>query len=197
MLLPAPYWTSYPEIITLAGGVPGRAAHVRGRRLSRHGRTARSRVHAAHEGAALRVAEQPDRRGVPAGRGRGDRALGGRARHLGRHRRDLRAPHVRRSRVLVDAGSRARAHGPVRDPERRRQDVRDDGLARRLDDRAGRRDRGRDQPAVALHVERLERRAGGGAGGGERRPHGRVRDARGVRPPRSRRCTSCCRRSTA
>ena len=38
---------------------------------------------------------------------------------------------------------------------------------------ARRRDRGRDQPAVALHVERLERRAGGGARGGERRPRRR------------------------
>ena len=34
------------------------------------------------------------------------------------------------------------------------------GLARRLDDRPARRDRGGHQPAVALHVERLERRAG-------------------------------------
>ena len=33
-------------------------------------------AHAAHEGAAVRVAEQPDRRGLPARRGRGDRALG-------------------------------------------------------------------------------------------------------------------------
>ena len=71
-------------------------------------------VHAAHEGVAVRVAEQPDRRGVPARRGRGDRPVGARARHLGRHRRDLRAPHVRRSRVLVDARPRARARRPVR-----------------------------------------------------------------------------------
>ncbi len=136
VLLPAPYWTSYPEIITLAGGVPVVLPDVGGRRLPRHRRAARSRVHAAHQGAAVRLAEQPDRRGLPARGGRGDRSLGARARHLGRHRRDLRAPHLRRSRVLVDARPRARAHGPLRDPERRREDLRDDGLARRLDDRA-------------------------------------------------------------
>ena len=42
----------------------------------------------------------------------------------------------------------------LRHPQRRRQDLRDDRLARRLDDRPARRDHGRDQPAVALHVER-------------------------------------------
>ena len=51
-----------------------------------------------HQGAAVRLAVEPDRRGVPARRGRGDRPLGARARHLGRHRRDLRAPHLRRPR---------------------------------------------------------------------------------------------------
>ena len=46
---------------------------------------------------------EPDRRGVPAGRGRGHRPLGRRARHLGHHRRDLRAPHLRRQRVQLAA----------------------------------------------------------------------------------------------
>ncbi len=58
----------------------------------------------------------------------------------------------------------------LRDPERRRQDLRDDGLAGRLDDRPARRRRRRDEPPVALHVERLERRAGGRARGRQRRP---------------------------
>ena len=50
----------------------------------------------------------------PRGRDRGDRPLGRRARHLGRHRRDLRAPHLRRPRVPLDAGRRARAGRPLR-----------------------------------------------------------------------------------
>ena len=48
-------------------------------RLPGHRRPARSRAHRAHQGAAVRVAVEPDRRRVPAGRGRGDRPLGRRA----------------------------------------------------------------------------------------------------------------------
>ena len=132
VLLPAPYWTTYPESIDAVGRRPRRPPdHGRGR-VPGHGRPTRRRVHAAHQGAAVRVAEQPDRRGVPAGRGRGHRALGGRARRLGGHRRDLRTPHVRRPPVLVHADARSRSRRHVRRAERRRQDVRDDGLARRV-----------------------------------------------------------------
>ena len=99
--------------------------------------------------------------------------------------------------VLVDAGARARADEPVRDPQRRREDVRDDRLARRLDDRPARRHRGRDQPAVALDVERVERRAGRRARGGLRRPRRRRRDARRVRAPGQHDVRAARRRSTA
>ena len=116
-------------------------------------------AHHEHEGAAVRLAVEPDRRGVPAGRGRGDRRVGGRARHLGRHRRDLRAPDLRRAPVHVDADARPRARRDVRRAQRRREDLRDDGLARRLDDRAARRDRRGHEPAVAVDVERRERLA--------------------------------------
>ena len=99
-----------PRCIALGGRRAGRAADDRRPTASAsRSSSSKPRVHAAHEGVALRLAEQPDRRGVSARGGRGDRALGARARHLGRHRRDLRAPHLRRSRVLVDAGPRPRA----------------------------------------------------------------------------------------
>ena len=88
--------------------------------------------------------------------------------HLGRHRRDLRAPHLRRPRVLVDAGARARARRSVRRRERRRQDLRDDRLAGRLDDRPERRHEGRDQPAEPQHVERRRRLAARRGGRAER-----------------------------
>ena len=127
-------------------------------RLPGDGRPARGGADLEHQGAALRLAVEPDRRGVPAGGGRGDRPLGGRARHLGRHRRDLRAPHVRRPRVHVDARRRPRARRAVRRAERRRQDLRDDRVAGRLDDRSRGRDRRGHQPAVALDVERRQRR---------------------------------------
>ena len=78
VLLPAPYWTTYPEAITLAGGVPvvlptdeatGFRVTVEQLEAARH---------AAHEGAAVRVAVEPDRRGVPA-RARSRRSAGGRS----------------------------------------------------------------------------------------------------------------------
>ena len=108
VLLPAPYWTTYPEAIALAGGqeivLPTTAES--GFRVTvdqlEAARTSNTKV------AAVRLAVEPDRRGLPARRGRGDRPVGGRARHLGRHRRDLRAPHVRRPPLHVDARGRAR-----------------------------------------------------------------------------------------
>ena len=97
-LLPAPFWTTYPESIMLAGGVPV-SGRRRVHRLPGHRRAAGGGPHRAHQGAAVHLAVQPDRRGLPARAGRGDRPLGPRARHLGGHRRDLRAPGLRRRRV--------------------------------------------------------------------------------------------------
>ena len=168
VLLPAPYWTTYPESITLGGGVPVVVPTTVAAGLPGHDRSARSRAHAAHQGARVRVAVEPQWRGVPARRGRGDRAVGCREGHLGRHRRDLRAPHLRRPRVLVDAGARPRARRSVRRRERRRQDLRDDRLAGRLDDRPQRRREGRDQPAEPQHVERRRRLAARRGGRAER-----------------------------
>ena len=45
VLLPAPYWTTYPEAITLAGGVPVVVHDRAGRRLPALGRAARGRPH--------------------------------------------------------------------------------------------------------------------------------------------------------
>ena len=157
---------------------PGPGRHRRVERLPRHGRAARGGAHAAHEGAAVLLAVQPDRRGLPARAGRGDRPLGGRARHLGGHRRDLRAPRLWRGDVLVDAGRRPRARRHLRRRQRRREDLRDDRLARGLDDRAGRRHQGRDQPAVAPDVQRRQRVAARRARRGLRRPVGGRDDAR-------------------
>ena len=84
VLLPAPYWTTYPEAIQLAGGVPVEV--VRPTRTSGYLVTVEqleAARTAAHQGAAVLLAVEPDRRGLPARAGRGDRPLGGRARHLG------------------------------------------------------------------------------------------------------------------
>ena len=97
VLLLAPYWTTYPEAIKLAGGVPVVVRPTR-RPATWHGRAARGRPRPTRTKVLLFVlAVQPDRRGLPARRGdRGHRPLGGRARALGGHRRDLRAPRLRR-----------------------------------------------------------------------------------------------------
>ena len=181
VLLPAPYWTTYPEAIALPGGVPVAlpTTAASGFRVSR--RAARGGPHAADEGADVRLAVEPDRRGVPAGRGRGDRALGARARHLGRHRRDLRAPHLRRAPVHLDARAGPGARRHLRRAQRRRQDLRDDRLAGRLDDRPARRHRGGHQPAVAVDVQRRQRLAAGHARRGRGRPHRGGGDAPRVR----------------
>ena len=77
-----------------AGRDPDRRDH----RLPRLDRAARGGAHPAHQAAGVRLAVQPDRRGLLPRRGRGDRPLGRREGHLGRHRRDLRAPRLRRRR---------------------------------------------------------------------------------------------------
>ncbi len=139
----------------------GRPPHRRVHRLPGHRRAARSGPHACHQGAGVRLAVEPDRCGLPRGRGAGHRRVGRRARHLGRHRRDLRAPHLRRPHVPLDADAGARAGRHLRRAQRRGQDLRHDRLAGRLDDRSGRRDQGRHQPPVALHLQRGQRVASG------------------------------------
>ena len=96
VLVPAPYWTTYPEAITLAGGVPVVIDTTEETGFQVTIDQLEAAWTAAHQGAAVRQPRQPVRRGVPARAGGGDRALGGRARRVGDHRRDLRAPHVRR-----------------------------------------------------------------------------------------------------
>ena len=71
VIVPAPYWTTYPEAIALAGGVmrpvltDEQSGYLACRRRSRGG------PHQPQQGAAVRVPVQPDRGGLPAGAGRG------------------------------------------------------------------------------------------------------------------------------
>src|SRR5262249_56166218 len=101
------------------------------------------------------------------GGGRRDGAVGGRPRPVGDHRRNLRASGVRHRQVCLDAGRGAGTGRSVRGGQRGGKDLRDDRLAGGLDDRAGRRDQGGREPPVARHLQRLQRRAGGRARGGQ------------------------------
>ena len=76
VLLIAPYWTTYPEAIKLAGGVPVEVIDRRDERLPGHRRATRRRPHATHQGPAVRLAVQPDRRRLPARPGRARSASG-------------------------------------------------------------------------------------------------------------------------
>ena len=180
--MPAPYWTTYPESIQLAGGVAGRGARRRDPGLQGHRRAARGRAHRAHQGAAVRLAVQPDRRRLHRRRDPRDRPVGRGPRAVGAHRRDLRAPRLRRRRHRLDAGAVPVPRRQLRRRQRRRQDLRDDRLAGRLDDRPDGPRQGRHQPAVARDLQRLQRRPAGRARRGQRRPDRGGGDEGGLRP---------------
>ncbi len=163
----------------------GRAADRRVDGFPGHARPARGRGHAADQGAAVRLALQPDGGRLPPRPGRGHRPVGRGARAVGRHRRDLRAPDLRRARVQLDRHAGARAGRAGRRAQRRGQDLLHDRVAGRLDDRPGRRGQGGLQPAVARHVQRRQRVAGRGARRRVGRPGGGGGDAHGVRAPRA------------
>ena len=154
------------------GGRAGAGGDHRGAGLPGHRRAAGGGEDGAHQGAAVVLAGQPHRRGRLARRGRGGGPVGGRHRHLGSGGRDLRAPGLRRRPARVHAGRGPRARRPVRGRQRGRQDVRHDRLAGGLADRPAGRGPGRHQPAVAPDEQRGQRVAGGGPGGGARRPVG-------------------------
>ena len=105
VIVPAPYWTTYPEAIQLAGGVPVEvlADETQDYKVTR--RAARGRAHRPDQGAAVRLAVQPDRFGLHRRRDPGDRPVGRGPRPVGGDRRDLRAPRLRRRRDRVDAGA--------------------------------------------------------------------------------------------
>ena len=106
VLLPAPYWTTYPEPIALAGGVSVvlPTDETTGFRVTvdqlEAARTERTKillfVSPSNPTGAVYPAEEVEAIGrwaVEHG-------------HLGRHRRDLRAPHLRRPPARVDARRR-------------------------------------------------------------------------------------------
>ena len=127
VLVPAPYWTTYPEAITLGGGVPV-VLPATARSTASASRSSSSRPRCTPRTKALLFVSPSNPTGAvyPPDEVEAIGRWARRARDLGDHRRDLRAPHLRRARVLVDAGARARARRPLRRPQRRRQDLRDD-----------------------------------------------------------------------
>ena len=62
VIIPAPYWVSYPDIVLLAGGKPVIVETHAGRRLQADAGAAGSGDHAEDQVADLQLAVQPDRR---------------------------------------------------------------------------------------------------------------------------------------
>ena len=66
VIIPAPYWVSYPEMVALAGGDAGRWSPTDARRpaSSCSAGSARKGDHAEDQVADPQLAVQPDRRGL-------------------------------------------------------------------------------------------------------------------------------------
>ena len=73
VLLPAPYWVSYPDQVKVAGANPVYRAHEGRGRFSSAGARPGSRHHPQHEGADPQLPVQPDRSYLHARAARGDR----------------------------------------------------------------------------------------------------------------------------
>ncbi len=132
VIVPAPYWTTYPESIRLAGGVPVpvTADETTGYRVDveqlEAARTERTKVllfvSPSNPTGAVYAREQVEAIGRWAAE----------QRPVGADRRDLRAPGLRRRRLLLAAGRGAGTGRQVRRGQRRREDLRHDRLAGRL-----------------------------------------------------------------
>ena len=109
VLMPAPYWTTYPETISLGGRRPDRGADQSRKRLQGVHLPTGGCSHASDQSAAVRVPFEPDGRGLQRGGDGNDWHLGGGARLMGDHRRDLRAPGLRLGPHVLDASPGARA----------------------------------------------------------------------------------------
>ena len=196
--MPAPYWTTYPEAIYLAGGVH-RARCWRapdaGYKVTVEQLEARA---APNETKVLLMVSPSNPTGAvyTARRDHRDRALGRRRRALGHHRRDLRAPGLRRRTVQLGAGAGARARRPLRRRQRRREDLRDDRLAGRVADRpeatssARRRTCSRTRRPTSSNVAQAAALA---AVSGDLTAVHEMRHR--LRPAPARRCTRACPRS--
>jgi hypothetical protein len=95
VIIPAPYWLSYPEMVKLAGAKPVILPDQRQDGIQGHPGAIARRHHAEHAAVHPEFAEQSHRLGLYAGRSQGARRHlrgEGRAHH---ERRDLRAPALR------------------------------------------------------------------------------------------------------
>ena len=143
-ICPAPYWTTYPEAITLAGGVPVVIAtdEAAGFRVTveqlEAARTPRTKVLLFVSPDNPTGAVYPPEEVEAIGRWARRRTASGWS-----PTRSTSTSRTAPQRVHLDAGARARAGRHLPHRQRRGQDLRHDRLAGRLDDRPEGRDRRR------------------------------------------------------
>ena len=170
VLLPTPYWTTYPEAIGLAGGVPvpvmtdERSGYRASAADLEAACTSRTKLLVFVSPSNPTGAVYPPEQVAEIGRWAAERGLWVVTDEIYEH---LVYGQARFSSIPVMAPEAA-DRCVVR--QRGGQDLRHDRLAGRLDDRPGRCHQGRYEPAVARHLQRLQRRPGGRAGRGHRRP---------------------------
>ena len=110
VIIPTPYWVSYPEMVAICGGTSGLCRHVDRQRLQADGGSARKGDHAEDQMADDELAVQPVGRRLQRGRaeGAGRRAAEASA-CLGADRRHVRAPDLWRLRLHDHRRGRAGA----------------------------------------------------------------------------------------
>ena len=136
VIVPAPYWTTYPESIQLAGGV---AVPVLADETQDYKVTVDQLEAARTEHTKVLLFVSPSNPTGAVYTADEIRAIGAWVEEhqpLGADRRDLRAPRLRRGRDRLAACALPRPRGPLRRRQRRREDLRDDRLAGGLADRA-------------------------------------------------------------
>ena len=95
VIIPAPYWVSYPEMVALAGGEPVPVVCTGGAGLQAAARGAGKGDHAEDQVDHPQLAVEPDRRRLYARRAEGDHRRAGEASAgLGDDRRHVRAPRL-------------------------------------------------------------------------------------------------------
>ena len=137
VLLPAPYWTTYPEAVTLAGGVPvpvlsdESTGYLVSVEQLDAALTPRTKVLLFCSPSNPTGAVYPPDRVAAIGRWAAERGIWVITDEIYEH-----LTYARR-RTRLDAGGGTGDRGPLHRAQRGREDVRDDGLAGRVADRSG------------------------------------------------------------
>ena len=115
VIIPAPYWVSYPEMVAINHGTPVIVPTTIDKAFKLQARRPRARDHAAHQVGRAQLALEPVGRGLYARRAqRPDRRPDAPPACVGADRRHVRASRLRRLRVHDAGADRARPQGAAR-----------------------------------------------------------------------------------